>query len=150
MSPLFLALVVLLGAIFVYATRRAMRKTSFDLPTPQDAAQELDEATAARTDGTVHTAAGEPARHAPPDASWGRQPAATPRPAPRHLPRQEHVRRPLQTGSAVPGFRRPSRAHAMFGNRAGLHHAVVAMTVLGPCRALDPYTPDRSGPSAHP
>lgn len=158
MNPVFLALVILLGAIFVYATRRAMRQNTFNLPTPQDAAQELEEAAAAREDGVVRTASGEPVQYDTPpslpagqpplDAGWGRQPSAAPERAPRppaktHTP---HQRRPLQTAAALPGSRRPSRGQAMFGNREGLRYAVVAMTVLGPCRALDPYTPERREP----
>lgn len=169
MNPVFLALVILLGAIFVYATRRAMRQNTFNLPTPQDAAQELEEAAAAREDGVVRTASGEPVQYdAPPsershgageppspaglpplDAGWGREPsAAAPERAPRPpaRPQTRHQRRPLQTAAALPGSRRPSRGQAMFGNREGLRYAVVAMTVLGPCRALDPYTPERREP----
>ncbi|MDP3166037.1 MAG: hypothetical protein Q8N06_11380 [Hydrogenophaga sp.] len=168
MNPVFLALVILLGAVFVYATRRAMRQNTFNLPTPQDAAQELEEAAAAREDGMVRTASGEPVRYDAPasergqggvvpsepaglpplDAGWGRQPSVTPPRAP-HLPTRAPTtqRRPLQTAAALPGRRSPSRAQAMFGDRAGLRYAVVAMTVLGPCRALDPYTPERGEPS---
>lgn len=169
MNPVFLALVVLLGVIFVYATRRAMRQNTFNhLPTPQDAAQELEEAAAAREDGVVRTASGEPVQYddasserspggvlppspaglPPLDAGWGRQPPAAPERAPRPPARLQPgaPRRPLQAAAAVPGQRRPSRAQGMFGNRAGLRYAVVAMTVLGPCRALDPYTPERGEP----
>ncbi len=158
MNPVFLALVVLLGAVFVYATRRTMRQNTFNLPTPQDAAQELEDAAVAREDGVVRTASGEPVQYdAPPsmpagqpplDAGWGRQPSAAPERSPRPAarPQTPHQRRPLQTAAAAPGSRRPSRSQAMFGNRAGLRYAVVAMTVLGPCRALDPYTPERREP----
>jgi hypothetical protein len=37
----------------------------------------------------------------------------------------------------VPGAR--ARQAALFRSRQDLRHAIVVMTVLGPCRALDPY-----------
>lgn len=90
-----------------------------------------------------------------PDISWGRGPAA-PVPPPEIAPdwselpaRPEAAAAPPWTPPvatraprrAAPVVRRPaatSRALAPFRSEAGLRQAVIAMTVLGPCRALEP------------
>jgi hypothetical protein len=63
---------------------------------------------------------------------------------PNQIPKQ--VPRPAPGRSTVsnPSYRNPHnlprRKDALFGSRAELQHAVVGMTVLGPCRALAPYS----------
>lgn len=165
MSPLFFALLGLLAAVFFYAIRRTLRQPTLNLPPLPDAAQE-DEYDASESEaGAARTASGEPAGHDPApsdrsrtraanapgsrtplDTGWGRQPAGTGARAQHPAPSPGHARRPLQTTAPMHGKQRPSRAHRMFGSRADLRRAVVAMTVLGPCRALDPYTPDQRAP----
>lgn len=91
-----------------------------------------------------------------PDISWGRGPAA-PVPPPEIAPDWREVPArpeaaavppwtpPVAIGAprrAVPAVRPPAlarRAPAPLRSAAGLRQAVVAMTVLGPCRALEPY-----------
>lgn len=61
---------------------------------------------------------------------WGRSPAA--QPATRHVPEQR---------APVPAVAPPPRAatRGLFRSRQDLRHAIVLMTVLGPCRALEPH-----------
>ena len=69
----------------------------------------------------------------PPEDVWGRAPAVppvTPEPVAPPVP----VRR--AEASAQPRRRTPSGS--LFRTRKDLRHAVVLMTVLGPCRALKP------------
>lgn len=69
----------------------------------------------------------------PVTAEWGRREPAPPRPA------------------AAPAPHRPSSPHVTQwrrGDRLELAHAVVAMTVLGTCRALAPYGQDEGAASA--
>ncbi len=91
-----------------------------------------------------------------PDISWGRGPAA-PVPPPEVAPDWSEVPARAQAAAvppwtppvatraprrAAPAVRRPaaaSRALAPLRSAAGLRQAVIAMTVLGPCRALEPY-----------
>lgn len=58
---------------------------------------------------------------------WGR-PLAAPVPAPQP---------PVRTAAPPPG--RPRAAHPLFRTRQDLRRAIVVMTVLGPCRALEPF-----------
>ncbi|MEX2198123.1 MAG: hypothetical protein WD886_04885 [Burkholderiales bacterium] len=64
---------------------------------------------------------------------WGRLPAAPAAAAP--LPEQ----RPAPRG--VPPPARPAATRRLFRNRQDLRHAIVLMTVLGPCRAQEPPDP---------
>lgn len=100
-----------------------------------------------------------------PDISWGRGPAA-PVPPPEIAPDWNEVPArpeaaavspwtpPVATRAprrAAPVVRRPaatSRALAPLRSEAGLRQAMIALTVLGPCRALDPYGP--RGPRQEP
>lgn len=61
---------------------------------------------------------------------WGRHPAAPV--AATQVPEQ----RPVPRG--VPPPARPAATRRLFRNRQDLRHAIVLMTVLGPCRALEP------------
>ena len=74
-----------------------------------------------------------PPDEGPPEDLWGRGPAAPPRapePASPALPERR---------AAAPEPRRSRKAaELLFRTRTDLRHAVVLMTVLGPCRALDP------------
>ncbi len=67
----------------------------------------------------------------PPEDIWGRAPAAppaTPEPAV-----------PAQRAEAPAQPRRRTASGILFRTRKDLRHAVVLMTVLGPCRALEPH-----------
>ena len=166
MDPLFLGLLAVLAAVFVYAARRSMRQTP--LPTPQDAAADLKQAAAARQASQVDSVPRQPVQKHDHPADAMQPPAAGEdrgvqaesttsarekagrRAAPRQATRPERSRPkvtrerlgrgPLLESTSTAS--RSSRAFRMFGNRQGLHHAVIAMTVLGPCRALDPYPVD--------
>ncbi|MGQ0522082.1 MAG: hypothetical protein ACT4P8_00290 [Betaproteobacteria bacterium] len=75
---------------------------------------------------------------------WGRVPQdAFPQPA----ARVEPARR-VETVAAQPA---PSPRYlgpkALFGSRQALRHAVIVMTVLGPCRALQPHDQHEGGPA---
>lgn len=81
-----------------------------------------------------------------PDISWGRGPAAPVPPpeirpewtevSPRPPPPTRAPRRALP--AAAPAVASRGRAIQLH-SEAGLRQAVIAMTVLGPCRALEPY-----------
>jgi hypothetical protein len=91
-----------------------------------------------------------------PDISWGRGPAA-PVPPPEVAPDWSELparaeaaavppwtppvatRAPRRTAPAVRPPAVARRAPAPLRSAAGLRQAVIAMTVLGPCRALEPY-----------
>ena len=61
---------------------------------------------------------------------WGRAPAA--RPAALRVPEQ---RAPAPVVASPP----PVTTRRLFRTRQDLRHAIVLMTVLGPCRALEPH-----------
>jgi hypothetical protein len=61
---------------------------------------------------------------------WGRLPVTAVQPP-------EH--RPAPRVAPPPG--RPAATRRLFRNRQDLRHAIVLMTVLGPCRALEPPDP---------
>ena len=110
-----------------------------------------------------------PPPEVPPDIAWGRGPAA---PVPLEMDRVEV---PVRAEPAVVPPRMPSPTRAprrapaarppaaprpgalQLRSGAGLRQAVVALTVLGPCRALEPYggpglqpAPDGRGPGRRP
>jgi hypothetical protein len=60
---------------------------------------------------------------------WGRPPAA---PLPTPQP-------PVRTAAPVPPPGRARAAHPLFRTPQDLRRAIVVMTVLGPCRALEPF-----------
>ncbi len=92
-----------------------------------------------------------------PDISWGRGPAT---PVPEVAPdwseaprRAEAAAAPARTAATPPArrtppaVRRPARRPAVdIRSEAGLRQAVIALTVLGPCRALEPYGGDALRP----
>src|SRR3990170_5931833 len=61
---------------------------------------------------------------------WGRAPAT--RPAAMRVPEQ---RAPAPAVTPPP----PAATRRLFRTRQDLRHAIVLMTVLGPCRALEPH-----------
>ncbi len=70
----------------------------------------------------------------PPEDIWGRAsavPPATPEPVAPAVPAQR-AEAPAQP-------RRRTASGILFRTRKDLRHAVVLMTVLGPCRALEPH-----------
>lgn len=100
-------------------------------------AQQLAKKAREQQEAAAREAAEQEAAQAPPAAQeetlediWGRLPAAPvaamPVPEPRPLPR------------GVPPPSQPAATRRLFQNRQDLRHAIVLMTVLGPCRALEP------------
>lgn len=61
------------------------------------------------------------------DDPWGRRPVTAVQ-----VPEQRPAPRP------APPPARPAETRRLFRNRQDLRHAIVLMTVLGPCRALEP------------
>lgn len=86
------------------------------------------------------------------ESDWGRPPEAKPAPELRPVPalarKPESAR--SQSDPAIRAIRppRPSQRrrarHRMFQHRRALRDGIVMMTVLGPCRALQPYDQDLS------
>ena len=86
------------------------------------------------------------------ESDWGRPPEAEP--VPELRPKVKLALKPeparSQSGPANGAMRPPKpferrRArHRMFQHRRALRDGIVMMTVLGPCRALQPYEQDRS------
>lgn len=79
-----------------------------------------------------------PSAQRPLDVAWGRAPRAEarPLPAPTVAPTAPA---PAPTAQAAP---RRLRYRHLFASRRDIRQAVVGMTVLGPCRALQPYRLD--------
>ncbi|MBC7707176.1 MAG: hypothetical protein H7274_24940 [Rhodoferax sp.] len=169
MDPLFLIILVALALVFVYSTRRAMRQTlklpvpqdaSANLKKAAAASRsgqvEAPVSQPARPGQALRAPQNMPAEDARPtgaarpvqaaqakvEEAWGRNPK---RPE-RHVAASARPRRydsrsrrdPLPT-AAVPGAYRASRGQKMYGSRASLNQAIISMTVLGPCRAIEPY-----------
>jgi len=105
----------------------------------------------------------EPPRPTPFGAEpWGRGPDAVgaeeesleaqARPLPREIPavpappvaRPARVAMPAASPYRVPGARAPRQRP--FRTAREVRQGIVAMTVLGPCRALDPYEPTQTEP----
>jgi hypothetical protein len=86
------------------------------------------------------------------ESDWGRPPEAEPVPELRPvlaLARKTESARP-QSGPATGTIRTPKPSeprrvrHRLFQHRRALREGIVMMTVLGPCRALQPYDQDHS------
>ena len=69
----------------------------------------------------------------PPEDIWGRAPAAAPA-----TPEPVAPAVPVRRAEAPAQPRRRMTSGILFRTRKDLRHAVVLMTVLGPCRALKP------------
>lgn len=83
------------------------------------------------------------AEQAPTEEFWGRTPATLP-PLQRALEElPPGARRPGAQPREMPAARRLASAReaaaALSGSRRGLRQGMVALAVLGPCRALSPY-----------
>lgn len=86
------------------------------------------------------------------ESDWGRSPEAEPVPALR--PKVKLALKPEAARShsdpAIGAIRPPKQAdrrrgrHRLFQHRRALRDGIVMMTVLGPCRALQPYDQDPS------
>lgn len=169
MDPLFLIILVALALVFVYSTRRAMRQTlklpvsqdaAADLKTaaaartsgqveapvsqPDRSGQAMRAPQNMPAEDARHAGAARPVQtaQAKVEEVWGRNPERPARPvAASARPRRDDSRSrrsPLPT-AAVPGAYRASRGQKMYGSKASLNQAIIAMTVLGPCRAIEPY-----------
>ena len=77
-----------------------------------------------------------------PEQEWGQQQEAAPSPEDEPLEdirgRRPRANLPAAAAPAPPPPRRTA-AGPIFRSRKDLRHAVVLMTVLGPCRALEPH-----------
>jgi hypothetical protein len=115
-APLDLLVYALIFAgivLFNYLLQRFMKRTQQQAPPPEPPLQE-DEA--------------------PPDTLWGRAAQAPAEPV---IP-AERVGRTAAPGASPPRPALRSGARALFRSRQDIRHAVVVMTVLGPCRAHEP------------
>ena len=74
-----------------------------------------------------------PPEDGPPEDIWGRAPAA-----PQDTPEPFAPAVPVRSADAPARSRRRTTSGSLFRTRKDLRHAVVLMTVLGPCRALRP------------
>ncbi len=72
-----------------------------------------------------------PAEDEPLEDIWGRKPQAS-------LPAVAAPVEPPRRVAAIPAAPAPA-PRLLFRTRQDLRHAVVVMTVLGPCRALEPH-----------
>jgi len=146
---LMLGMVAAAFLFFNYANQQAAKKAR--------EAREQAEAAAAREASTTaqsgttdedqyawgRTPAREPAPEAPPQPVWSE---ATPEPVSFEVPTYRIEPQPApQPASApapapAPPSVRPRRhaVHGLFASQQDLRRAVIAMTVLGPCRALEP------------
>jgi len=137
MSFEFLIWILAVVAAFVFHLRKSARnkpRPSARVATPE----ELQPAQATPPDMPTAPAlevVNDPAyaHPGPVTVEWGRREPAPPRPAAAAAPR-------VARSPNVTQWRR--------GDRLELAHAVVAMTVLGPCRALAPYGQDEGAASA--
>jgi len=74
------------------------------------------------------------------EETWGRSRQPVLQPSVEHAAEKEPA--PRQRAEAASASALPSRhgaASALFASRKDLRHAIVVMTVLGPCRALEPH-----------
>lgn len=73
------------------------------------------------------------------ESDWGRPPEPTPPTI--GLPREtQPVLKPEPARPRLVQAHQPARArHHLFHSRRALRHGIVMMTVLGPCRAVQPY-----------
>jgi hypothetical protein len=106
------ALVFLGIVVFNYLIQRLARRARQRLPAPEPRPVETEQ---------------------PLETGWGRASRAA------ALPEEVLAARraPPPRAAAAPPQPRPP-AHRLFGSREELRRAIVAMTVLGPCRAEDP------------
>ena len=122
----FVTFAILLGAFLLYQFIQNAAKRVRELQEQEERARQAQ-------------AEAAPGQEQPLEDVWGRSPAREESaPAPKPARRVEAV----ATRPAV-AHRRPRTA--LFRTRQDLRHAVVVMTVLGPCRALEPYDRGREG-----
>ena len=129
---LLFGLVIASFVVFSHVTRQAARKAR-----EEEQARRAEAAAADAVDdhawGRHPTAVVAESTEQPVQYEWGRRPEAVVEDtrATEALPRA-HIEPPRITLRPVVEARR------LFATRADLRHAVIAMTVLGPCRALEP------------
>lgn len=163
MSPFELLLFGLLIAgviLFNYLTQQAAKKARQREARQAAAPDAITESAWGRTPG----ASAQPATEAMEPYKWGRPREALESHAARPLERTRAVPAPsLEEIQALaqakaeaertpsPAPRRPAQAARLFRSRDDLRRAVIAMTVLGPCRAIEPaelFEPGRPAPRA--
>ncbi len=133
----FIVWILAVLAAIVFHMRKSARnkaRPSARVATPEELqpvqAASAERATVPALEGVDDTVY---AHREPVTVEWGRREPSPPRPA------------------AAPSHRAAPSPHATDwrrGQRLELAHAVVAMTVLGPCRALAPYGQDEGAASA--
>ena len=116
MYGLFFAVFLLFNYFMQQAAKRARQRQEQEQAQQQDAAPPPDDE--------------------PLDNLWGRRPQADwPAPA-AHIKPARRVEAIAAAPAPSPG--RAARS-ALFRSQEDLRHAIVVMTVLGPCRALEPH-----------
>ena len=106
----------------------------------QRAARRRRQEEAAAQEQAAAQAEPPPAEDEPLEDIWGRAP--TPAPAPRPV----LVLQPIPAAPAASSRRTAPRG--LFRSKQDLRHAIVVMTVLGSCRALEPDDRRQTGPAA--
>ncbi|MDH4173473.1 MAG: hypothetical protein OEZ09_09230 [Betaproteobacteria bacterium] len=122
---LFLGLIIAGFLLFNYVAQKLAKKAREH--------QEAEKAARGQQESETADAWAPPPEDAPLEDIWGRTPAPPPAaPAP--------VARVEAEAPVAPPRPSPRRSGTrLFRTRKDLRHAVVLMTVLGPCRALEPH-----------
>jgi len=142
---LMLAMVVAAFLFFNYANQQAAKKARAERERAEAAAaREASTAAQAGTADEDQYAWGriperEPVQEASLPPVWSETPSA---PVSYEVPRYQFepqaVPQPTSTPLRAPGSPRRHASHELFASKQDLRRAVIAMTVLGPCRALEP------------
>jgi hypothetical protein len=120
--------------LFNYVTERAAKRARQDKQEQAGQPQEQDAAT-------------PPEDKAIEEVFWGSSPSAVSAPDAGSFEIPARLDAIAAAPAPPPHRRAPS---ALFRSQQDLRHAIVVMTVLGPCRALDPYDQRQAGPSSTP
>jgi hypothetical protein len=130
---LLFGLVIASFVVFTHVTRQAARKAREEEQARRAEAAAAADAVDDHAWGRHPTAVVAESTEQPAQYEWGGRPEAVVEDtlATEALPRA-HIEPPRITLRPVIDARR------LFASRADLRHAVIAMTVLGPCRALEP------------
>ncbi len=134
------------------ARREQQRRKNQSAQGRQPTMRKQTEAPDARQPSAAHRPAPPAARpSAPVETQWGRSPDQVSAPAPRAGPlialpqeetlatEQQQQRRERKVAAQQSAAIRKGTRRRLFRHRGELRHAIVLMTALGPCRALQPY-----------